>query len=241
MQPPEALIRFDRLRERLIAGGVARRHVKRTLAELRDHYDDAIDDGLAQGLTHDAAAEAAWQRLGHEDHIVSTVLARPELRSLPARYPRVVFGAGPVLLWAAVTLSSVFLLVTVVRLCQIAEILPPPRTSVEPMWMQHLGHTLMFIYMRIWPVAIGAGIAAIAARLRLVPGWAVTGAVVVSLLSAFSTYALIFPTVPGEPGQLNFGWGVSSAELPQTMALTLLNVGFIGIAYWLGQRWRGVK
>ena len=62
MQTPETLIRFDRLRERLLQGGVARRHVKRTLAELRDHYDDAIDDGLAQGIARDTAtwSDRTW-------------------------------------------------------------------------------------------------------------------------------------------------------------------------------------
>ncbi len=243
MHTPEALIRFDSLRERLIQGGVARRHVKRTLTELHDHYDDALDDGLAQGLSREAAAEAAWQRLGAEDEIVGNVLARPELQSLPARYPRAVFGAGPVALWFAITALSILLIMAITKAFQLAGLLPMPgkATHIEPMWLQSLGHALMFTYMRILPVIIGAIIAVMAARHRLVPRWTAAGAFVVSLLSAFATWALIFPTIPGEPGELQLGFGVAANELPRSLALAAMNAGLILAAYWFALRLRRSK
>ena len=243
MQTPETLIRFDRLRERLIQGGVARRHVKRTLAELRDHYDDAIDDGLAQGIARDTATEAAWQRLGSEDGIVTSVLARAELRSLPARYPCAVFSAGPMLLWFAITALSILLIAVITKAFQLAGVLPMPgkATHVEPMRLQNFGQGLMFTYMRILPVTIGAIVAVMAARHHLVPRWTAAGALVVSLLSAFATWALIFPTVPGQPGELQLGFGVATDKLPRSLALAAMNAGLILAAYWFALRLRRSK
>ncbi len=234
MQTPEALIRFDSLRERLIQGGVARRHVKRTLTELHDHYDDALDDGLAQGLSREAAAEAAWQRLGAEDEIVGNVLARPELQSLPARYPRAVFGAGPMVLWFFATLLSGFLIVGVLKGLQFVGVLPPPRTGIEPLWLQNLMTAVVYFYMRILPVIISATMVIAAARHGLAFRWALAGGISVAALSAFSTFSLIFPTVVGESGELSLGFGLSAEELPGALALITAYVMLILAAAWLG-------
>jgi len=238
MQTPETLIRFDRLRHRLIAGGVARRHVKRTLYELRDHYDDAIDDGLAQGLTHDAAVEGAWQRLGAEDDIVSTVLARPELRSLPARYPRFLSAAGPVLLWVLATVASTFVMIGLMYVLQSLGTLPPGRTAIEPLWLQHFMNGVLFAYMRVLPIVIGIVVAVTFARHRLVPRWTFAGAAAISLFSALSTYALTFPAEIGQSGSLSIGFAATAEELPRSLTLAAINAGLIFLAYWMALRRR---
>jgi len=236
MQTPETLICFDRLRERLIAGGVARHHVKRTLAELRDHYDDAIDDGLAQGLSSDDAADAAWRRLGHEDSIVATVLARPELRSLPARYPRFLSAAGPVLLWVLATVASTFVMIGLMNVLQSLGALPPPRTAIEPLWLQNFMNGLLFAYMRVLPIVIGIAVAVTFARHRLVPRWTFAGAALISLFSALSTYALTFPAEIGQSGSLSIGFAATAEEFPRSLSLAVINAGLIFLAYWLARR-----
>ncbi len=237
MPAPEQLIRFDRLRERLLHAGIASRHVRRTLTELGEHFDDAVRDGRAKGLTAAAAEISAWERLGNEDEIVQGVLDRPELRSLPARYPRAISAVGPALLWVTVTIGSGFLVAGISTALQMTGtgIIPAPRTSIEPLWLQNLMNTVLFVYMRILPIAIGAWMAAVFARLH-VRSWAFIGAALVSLLSAFSTFSIVFPQVIGEGGELNVGFGAKLEELPTVLMLAAVNIALILSAYWLAHR-----
>ncbi len=78
---------FQELRSRLLQGGVAPRHVRRALGEMRDHYDDLVDEAVANGVSEDAARDAAVQRLGTMDDVVTGLLACRELRTWPYRYP----------------------------------------------------------------------------------------------------------------------------------------------------------
>ena len=43
-------LRLEALGERLLRAGVAPRHVRRCLGEWHDHYDDALRQGLVQGM-----------------------------------------------------------------------------------------------------------------------------------------------------------------------------------------------
>ena len=78
---------FKELRTRLLEGGVAPRHVHRTLREMRDHYHDLVDEAIADGAAEDAARDAAMRRLGAMDDVVTGLLACRELRTWPYRYP----------------------------------------------------------------------------------------------------------------------------------------------------------
>ncbi len=241
MASPDTLIQFDRLRDRLIGEGVARRHVRRLLGELADHYEDAVRAGLAKGLDTETATAAAWQRLGSEDEIAASILALPELRSLPARFPRTISAAGPILLWVGITIASCFLLAGFTHALQTFGLVPPPRTSIEPIWLQNLLNVMAFAYLRVLPVAIGAGIAFTFARHLLVPVWTISGAVALSLLSGFLSYSLTFPTEVGQAGALQIGWAVSSVQLRSSLMFTAMNICSILVVYWLARRSRGSR
>lgn len=77
-----------RLRRELIRAGIAPRHVRRTINELRDHYEDIVDQELASGSDRLTACHSALQRIGAVDEIVAAVRARPELQSWAFRFPR---------------------------------------------------------------------------------------------------------------------------------------------------------
>lgn len=79
---------FESLKLRLHAGGVARRYVERTLAELRDHYADIQQSELGRGASPAEAAAAARAAIGDERAIAAAVLARPELKVWAHRWPR---------------------------------------------------------------------------------------------------------------------------------------------------------
>lgn len=79
---------LSRLRQQLLRSGVAPRHVQRTVAELDEHFDDLVDDALANGDDKVRAERQAIRQLGDIDVLADAVCARPELRSWASGYPR---------------------------------------------------------------------------------------------------------------------------------------------------------
>lgn len=78
----------QRLRRQLIGAGIAPRHVRRTIDELQDHFEDVVEQELEEGADRLTACRNALQRLGPIDDIVAAVRARPELQSWAFRFPR---------------------------------------------------------------------------------------------------------------------------------------------------------
>lgn len=69
------------LQSELLRSGVAPRHVRRTIDELSDHYDDLVEQGLGDGKDNQRARSGALAQLGDFEHIAAAVRAQPELRS----------------------------------------------------------------------------------------------------------------------------------------------------------------
>ncbi len=175
MLPPES----KHLRERLLCGGVALRHVERFMRELGEHYDDALRAELSRGLDRLSAERAAWLRLGSVDSLVQSALARPELRSKAARFPALVFGAGPVLVWLAAVVATF----CVLRLL-------PQSSAVgaqAPGWLLEGARVLCTLYLRVLPVLLGVIVFSAAARRRLKARWPLAGAALVDLLAGTIT------------------------------------------------------
>jgi hypothetical protein len=80
---------FASLRLELLRSGVSPLYVERTIAELSEHYSDLESDALAAGLSAEEAARSAQATLGDPRSIATAVLARPELLTFSARWPRV--------------------------------------------------------------------------------------------------------------------------------------------------------
>jgi hypothetical protein len=163
MQPQQ----LELLGERLLRAGIAPRHVRRYLRELRDHYDDAVQGELHKGASRAAAEETAALRVGEPESLFRSALARPELRSTVARYPRLVFGAGPMLLWAAFFITALFMFAEAA-------------ISLERMRAMHL---MMTFFARVFPVVLALGLFVVAYRQRLPLFWPTVGASVVAILA----------------------------------------------------------
>ena len=108
-------IDYASLRERLLVGGVEPRKVRRTIAELRAHHEDLLQEATRRGLSPSEAREEANARLGDEATLAAQILARPELRSAERRLPWLFFVLLPALLHLPVLLfvacgSAFFLL-----------------------------------------------------------------------------------------------------------------------------------
>ena len=89
-------LQLDALSEKLLRAGVAPRHVRCYVGELNQHFDDLLRAETRNGLSEKAAFAAARARLGSDDSLAAAMLARPELRSISARFPWAVFGLAPV-------------------------------------------------------------------------------------------------------------------------------------------------
>jgi len=237
MHTPDQFAAFARLKERLLQGGVAPRHVRRLIAELADHYDDVLDDELDKGLSADAARVAAWARMGAEDDVVGSILARPELQSLPARFPRLIFGLGPFALWIATIVASGYGLMLLFHVLRTVGLLPPSGTP-EPTWLHGPASAACFFYAHILPLIIGAGVMVAAARQRVAPLWPMVGAGVISLVAALISIDVAFAQSVGEKGRLSIGLGVAAEQLPQTVAMTALYAGLLMLPYiaWMRRR-----
>ena len=98
-----------RLRKDLIAAGIAPRHVRRTLDELQDHYDDVVEQELAEGADRLMACRTALERIGPIDDIVTAVRDRPELQSWAFRFPRLAAMLYPLTFVALLPAAPVFI------------------------------------------------------------------------------------------------------------------------------------
>jgi hypothetical protein len=87
---------FNALRDHLLHGGVAPRHVVRLIAELSDHHEDLELEALRQGCTPESATAQATEGIGTIGMIAEQVLHRPELKCWVHRFPRIARLALPI-------------------------------------------------------------------------------------------------------------------------------------------------
>ena len=97
------------LRKELIRSGIAPRHVRRTVDELSDHYEDLVEEALDEGATRLEAHAHASEQLGAIRDIGAAVRAQPELRSWAYRFPRAASIVYPLTFLALLPAAPVFL------------------------------------------------------------------------------------------------------------------------------------
>jgi hypothetical protein len=165
---------WKELRERLLRGGVARQHVVRYVAELRDH---AADLKSAEAMS-DAEVIA---RLGGVDALAESMLAKPQLRSWSARVPWAVYGLMPV-----VGLLAAWVVALAILWGGWLAFLPNEMTP----FMRYGGPAASFgfgvgrlIYFGA-PAAAGWAIAWLAVRQRMRMWWPLAGMTIVAVMGA---------------------------------------------------------
>jgi hypothetical protein len=102
--------RFAVIAERLLRGGIAPRHVRRTIFELQCHSNDLVGEFLAGGCSIEESETQAAVRLGTDDVLVESILARSELRSWATNWPWLAFAVLPLITFPALFLLSLFML-----------------------------------------------------------------------------------------------------------------------------------
>jgi hypothetical protein len=130
---------FDNLREKLLLGGIAPRHVRRYLAELHEHLDDLIREQRKAGYDGEDAALRARARLGSDDELAAAMLEQKQFRSIASRAPWAVFLFLPPV--AAVAIGILFI-DSLVLIGKYFGYLGMP-ASLPPQWFQMLAHGLV--------------------------------------------------------------------------------------------------
>lgn len=128
--------RFEDLREELLRGGIAPRHVRRYLRELEEHYADLYAAQREAGFEPEDADLRARARLGGDQALAQAMMEQRDFRSLSARFPWLVFTVMPPLtmvLVVAVPLLHIALLVFIGNKLLGMQ-------GVEPRWFQLMVH-----------------------------------------------------------------------------------------------------
>lgn len=174
---------FDELRERLLRGGVAPRHVRRYLSELVEHLADLRAEELRAGRSPTDAQSAALVRLGGMDNLASAMINQRQFQSWSSRAPWAVFCVAPPFLLACAYFIALAILWYGWNL-----FMPGADTpfGTAPRGLFYRLSNLYFqadkLYYFSAPILVGWGIALIAARQRMKFTWAIVGSVLVALM-----------------------------------------------------------
>lgn len=223
-------MRFKALRESLLKGGVAPRHVRRYLAELSEHLDDLTAQQREAGYDAEDAAFRARARLGSDAELAGAMLEQKQFRSLAARAPWAVFGLLPPIAAMAAFFALMGMLALVAHACgMIAH-----HSINAPPWFRLLVQTVfLFGNFALAPV-LALSFTVSATRQRLWPGWPLLAVLLIALLDMH--LQADFPAAGVRGGSLGLGaiqwvshfdslvqrWPMALSQLVLTLLPTLL-------------------
>jgi hypothetical protein len=220
-------MRFEDLRESLLKGGIAPRHVCRYVRELDEHLDDLAAQQRAAGYDGEDAAIRARARLGSDTELASAMLAQKQFRSLAARAPWAVFGLLPPVLAVAVMMVPTVCLVLIAKHFGFQEkhALPPPD------WFRTLAQSVMTgTNLLVVPLAAELFVI-VAARQRLGLAWPLVTTALLLILFVHSEALFATPGHPGNalrvgltPVFLSGAWRVIAVHWPVVTAQYLLTL-----------------
>jgi len=223
---------FRELRERLLRAGVAPRHVRRYLSELRDHLADLKAEEERTGRNRSDAEERAFARLGGMDELANAVINQPQFKSWSARAPWAAFSLGPGFLLASCYLIACAILWTGWKI-----FLPDASTPfvgiLDERAMIYFGTGRMLFFGG--PLFVGWALSLIAARQRLRSVWPVFSGVLLAMLGATAQVHASRATNASEQVRLTFSLGSSSPEILSTLFRAFVIAGLALMPYFV---WR---
>jgi hypothetical protein len=231
--------RFEELSERLLRAGIAPRHVRRYVAELSDHFDDLVREGAQTGLFEDASELVARTRIGSDDELAAVMLARPELRSVAARLPWLVFGLSPILMLVVAIAAAVVIEAGLVEL-HLAFIRDANgQHPLPPDWMRVSTAAWNWMVMYVAPLLVAYAICVVGLKQRSSFYWIAAGAGVVCMLGGFHVVNLTWSELPMK-SELSVSLALAPPFPRQMLIVGILraaiNVVLTGLGYWLWLR-----
>lgn len=204
--------RFDELRERLLRAGVAPRHVRRYLRELREHLADLTAEEEVAGRSRADAEGAALVRLGGTDELARAMMERREFRSWCARAPWAVFGLGSLMVLAGAYFAACFILWSGWKMFLPNAVTPFGSVVAGPIYgLQNIYFQMgRMIYFGA-PIFIGWAIGTVAARQRLRAVWPMVGLAVIALMGSAAHVHVFRPAASVSGGQVGMNFAFESA------------------------------
>jgi len=207
--------RLEALREQLLHAGIAPRHVRRYIAELGDHFDDLVREETANGLNRENAEISAHERIGSNDQLYAVMLAKPQLRSIAARFPWLVFGLGSVVMLP---------LIVVIAVLVDAGLLSLAERSTTPDWVRIVIATWNGFIIYVAPVVIALSLCALGIRQRMPFSWMVLSATTICILGAFHEVDLAWSDLAGQ-SSIGVGFAWAPPFPPDMIFLGMIRVG----------------
>lgn len=227
-------MRFDALRESLLAGGIAPRHVRRYVAELSEHLDDLTAEQRAAGFDAEDAAIRARARLGDDAELAQAMLARKQFRSWAVRAPWAFFALLPPI----ITVAAGFIVIApLVLSAKIAGLIGHGGINATG-WFRILAAILFaFGNFAVSPL-LAVGFVWLADRQRMRPLWALLAVVLIALVDL--RFQADFPAAGHRGGSIGIGaglWMYHFHSLVENWGLTLAQLLLtLTPALWLLQK-----
>ena len=191
---------FDDLREKLLVGGIAPRHVRRYLAELNEHLDDLIREQHGCGYDGEDARLRARARLGSDEELASAMLEQKQFRSIAARAPWAVFGLLPPI----AAMAAFFALMAILAfVAHTAGLIAPHQGINAPHWFRQMVQTAFLLGNFTLAPLLASAFTVIAIRQRLWLVWPLLAVLLIALLDLH--LQADFPALGVRGGSLGLG------------------------------------
>jgi hypothetical protein len=214
--------RPSRSLDSLIQAGIAPRRARRILREFAEHHADVVAERTGLGDSAHAARLAANARVGSQQQLVVSLLARPELRSWAHRRPSIAFAIAPVLSFAIAFVASILALVALVEWRKAGG---DALSAASPV-IQGIGAYAGVYLLWVLPCGVAALLALAAARRREASIWPCVGIAAVCFVGAQTNFSMsVLPDAPSMGAGIGIGTDHLEALLTRagsTMALVLL-------------------
>ena len=196
-------LNWQELRVNMLKNRVAPKYARRTILELKSHFAELKSRAIDEGLSDTAAQQRARSEIGDEATILKEVLSKPELRSIPSRFPRVFFAIVPTLSLLVTFALTLFLFLVAYESWNAID------AGKELAVWQKLPVQAWFL-ASCYLLVPGYALVTIAiAKARFInPFWPAIGIVTMAFLGSSWAYTLDWPTAESA-GAFSINWGYS--------------------------------
>lgn len=228
--------RFVGLSQRLLRAGIAPRHVQRLIAELEAHFADLVAELQSTGLSQAESESQAAVRLGTEDLLAASIIARPELRSWARQWPLLAYVVLPLLSLPVQFVLSMLAAVGVFSFSQHVFAL----TALQPGPVPWIVEALQAYALWIAPMLAAGAACFFAARQAAPVRWPIVGSALIALVGAMTNASFQW-SAAAPRGVLSGGIGFPGQGPAMGLRVILTLVIILVPFLWLRRRANSAK